>query len=81
MQVGHVEEGVGQTGQLCLLDRPAVGWGDDVEGGEDIRPGRLAAVDVLGAHNLHNVLVVLRGAGLLEGEGIPGVSPTLMSVI
>ncbi|TNN76609.1 hypothetical protein EYF80_013061 [Liparis tanakae] len=35
VQVGHVQQGVGQTCQLCLLHRPAVSGSDDVDGGQD----------------------------------------------
>ena len=80
VQVGDVQQGVGQTCQLCLLHRPAVGGSDDVDGGQDVRPGRRTAVDVLGAHHLHDV-PVLKGAGLLERESIPGVGATIASVI
>lgn len=80
VQVGDVQQGVGQTCQLCLLHRPAIGGSDDVDGGQDVRPGRRAAVDILSAHHLHDV-PVLKGAGLLERKSIPGVGATITSVI
>ena len=80
VQVGDVEEGVGQPGELRFLDGSAVGGGDDVDGGQHVGPGRRPAVDVLCAYNFHDVSV-LHGAGLLKAEGVPGVSPTLMSVV
>lgn len=36
MQVWHVQEGVGQARQLCLLYRPAVGGCNDVDGGKGV---------------------------------------------
>lgn len=80
MQVGHVQQGVGQTRELCFLHRPAVSGSDDVDAGQDVGPRRGPAVDILGAHDLHDV-PVLKGAGVLEGESILGVGATIPSVI
>lgn len=63
VQVGDVEEGVGQPRQLRLLHRPAVRGGDDVDGGQHVGPGRRPRVHVLCSHHLHNVLI--RGTVLL----------------
>lgn len=58
VQVGHMEQSVRQTCQLCLLHWPAVGGSDDMDGGQDVGPGWRPAVDILCAHHLHDVPVL-----------------------
>ena len=57
VQVGNVEEGVCKSGEFRLLHWPTVCWGDDVDGGQHIGPGRRSRVHILCPHHLHNVLI------------------------
>lgn len=54
VQVGNVEEGVGQTSQLCLLHRPTVRRSDGVDNRETAGPGGGAGVDILGSHYFYS---------------------------
>lgn len=80
VQVGDVQQRVGQTCQLGFLHGSAVGGGDDVDGGQDVGPRWRPAVDVLGSNHLHDVPVLTR-AGLLEGESVSGAGATITPVI
>lgn len=57
VQVGNVQESVGQSCQFCLLHWPAVGGGDNVDGGQHIRPWWRPGIHILCPHDLHYVLI------------------------
>lgn len=57
VQVGHMEESVCQSCQFRLLHRPTVRRGDNVDGGQHVRPGRRPRVHILCPHHLHDVLI------------------------
>lgn len=57
VQVGNMQESVCQSRQFCLLHWPTVCGGDNVDGGQHIRPGRRPRIHVLCPHHLHNVLI------------------------
>lgn len=79
VQVGDVQQGVGQARQLCLLHGPAVGGCNDVDGGEGVRPRGWAGINIFCPHHLHNVPV--RQAVFLGVQACSEITPGVTTII
>lgn len=74
-----MEESVCQSRQFRLLHRPTVRRGDNVDGGQYVRPGRRPRVHVLCPHHLYDVLI--RGTVFLGVLNVAaGFPPALSSI-
>ena len=75
-----MQQGVGQTGQFCLLDGPSVSGRYDVDGGQQVRPGRWPAVSIFRPNDPRGDAVIFN-AGLFGLEAVTVSSADHTSVI